>query len=368
MNTYNPIKLILQVIVVVGIFFVVSAPSPTFAATTPTCVLTIETSEGTIKIDDEGDVLLHKGDTIKIEWKSKNATKATISTKGKIIALQGTSSYTPSTTRKYSYHFSQGSQKVECSVLVHVVTGSFTTSTLTTNSTKPTISGKAEGTKSVSVVITKMGSTKPLYTSREIKVQKGVWKTKVTKKLPNGVYSIRLFGEKGFSLNTIASSTLAIGKNTRVEEKVATTLVVVPVPLLLGGTARAGTSIAVSYLQVINVGKAPTTMQGFSVKQNGSASSNVVTELTIVDDSGSARGSTIASGSTLPFKNNVAFVPVNTLFAPGQMRLFTIKAVLSSTVSAYFGTQLKIDVTGIDTTASVKGAFPIRGTTWTIGS
>jgi len=39
---------------------------------------------------------------------------------------------------------------------------------------------------------------------------------------------------------------------------------------------------------------------------------------------------------------------------------------MTNAVSMYAGTQLMIDVSSIETTATVKGLFPIRGTTWTI--
>ena len=68
-----------------------------------------------------------------------------------------------------------------------------------------------------------------------------------------------------------------------------------------------------------------------------------------------------------PFQNMGAYAPVtDVVFAPGQMRLFTIKTMLSGNVLPYIGTQLMIDVTSLDTDANVKALFPIRGTTWTI--
>ena len=53
-------------------------------------------------------------------------------------------------------------------------------------------------------------------------------------------------------------------------------------------------------------------------------------------------------------------------FAPGQIHLFTIKAIMTPNVLPYIGAALMIDVTGIETAATVRDPFPIRGTTWTI--
>ncbi len=145
-----------------------------------------------------------------------------------------------------------------------------------------------------------------------------------------------------------------------------TTLAIQSVPLLVGGVVHAGQSVPISYLQITNVGQNGAILKGFSVKQNGSALGDSVIGLSTVDDRGGSRGLAGGTEGATPFKNELAFVPTDSYFAPGQMRLFTIKAILTSTVSPYIGTQLVIDVTSVETTASVNGQFPIRGTTWTI--
>lgn len=145
------------------------------------------------------------------------------------------------------------------------------------------------------------------------------------------------------------------------------TLTVESIPLLSGGDARGGATVPVSYLYIVNTGKGKVSLNGFWVKQNGSASTKAVIGLTAVDDKEIAHGAVGGSEGGTPFSNGVAFVPLNITFTPGQERLFTIKAMLTSNVSSYAGTQLKIDVTGVESNASEKGAFPIRGTTWTIG-
>jgi hypothetical protein len=145
-----------------------------------------------------------------------------------------------------------------------------------------------------------------------------------------------------------------------------TTLAIQKIPLLRGGIVRAGTSVALSYLQITNVGVEGALLKGFWVKQNGSAPGESIKSLSTVDDKGGSRGSAGGTETTTLFKDGIAFAPTDAFFAPGQMRLFTIKATLARDVTAYVGMQLMIDVSSVDTMAAVQGEFPIRGTTWTI--
>ncbi len=144
----------------------------------------------------------------------------------------------------------------------------------------------------------------------------------------------------------------------------ATTLGIRGLALLSGGVVHAGQTVPISYLQVKNFGKEGTFLKGFQVTQNGNASTQSIVQLSTVDDTGTIRD---VSQGTTPFQNGSGFVPTNAYFAPGQTRLFTIKATLISNVSTYLGTELKIAVTSMDTTAELrKNDFPINGTTWTI--
>lgn len=145
-----------------------------------------------------------------------------------------------------------------------------------------------------------------------------------------------------------------------------TTLAVQSIPLLFGGTAHTGESVPVSYLQITNVGTAGAQVKGFWIKQNGSAPPQAIIGLSTVDDVGGSRGLAGGLEGTVLFQNGRAFAPTDAYFAPGQMRLFTVKAMLTQNVLPYSGTQLMIDVASIETTGMVSGQFPIRGTTWTI--
>jgi len=146
-----------------------------------------------------------------------------------------------------------------------------------------------------------------------------------------------------------------------------TTLSVRKVPLLVGGTVHAGEAVPVSYMQITNVGDEGALVTGFWIVQNGSAPVASVIGLSTVDDKGVIRDVTGGTEGATPFQNGMAFAPTNAFFAPGQTRLFTIKALMTQNVSSYIGMQLMIEVASVKTTAETKSQqFPIRGTTWTI--
>lgn len=249
------------------------------------------------------------------------------------------------------------------------VSGQINDGSLVATSSKPTLSGTATGTKTVRLTIRKEGSTKTLYTSKLIRVKDGKWKTRVSKKLSDATYEVRLSKSgktKFLDKETLVVDTDDTTSNTSSKNS-KSVLSVSAVPLLSGGMTRAGASVPISYLKVVNTGKEPIDINGFSVKQNGSASTKSIIGLTASDDTGSTHGSVGGTEGTTPFKDGIATVPVYTTVAPGSMRLFTIKAVLSNNASAYIGKQLMIDVASVGTNGSTKGAFPIRGTTWMIG-
>jgi hypothetical protein len=247
-----------------------------------------------------------------------------------------------------------------------VITGSIDTSSLSSNSLKPTILGTVSGTKIVKITIQKEGNTKIFYKSNTIKVKDGNWKAKISKKLSNGNYEVNLFGSNNIKSDPIANGVLIINTKKQASSKSNATFVVATIPLLAGGTAHSGTSVPISYLQVNNIGKEEGTLKGFWIKQNGSASVKSIIGLSIVDDKGGSRDSVGGTEGSTPFKNGLAFVPTNSTFEPGQMRLFTIKAILTGDVSSHLGKKLVIDVVSADTNASSVGKFPIRGTTWVI--
>lgn len=139
------------------------------------------------------------------------------------------------------------------------------------------------------------------------------------------------------------------------------------VPLLVGGEVRGGETVPLSYLQIVNRGKYAARLTGFWVEQNGNAPTRTVIGLATVDDKGGSRGKTGGKEDSSPFEDGKAFAPTDALFLPGQMRLFSIMATMRSDISAYVGTELKIDVASLEARdVTFTGPFPIRGTTWTL--
>lgn len=234
------------------------------------------------------------------------------------------------------------------------------------SSLKMNLSGIADNIKTIKIVVKKEGSEKIFY-KKTSTIKKDVWKIKSTKKFPEGIYDIQMTVRRN-DIKTVTSGTLIIKDDIKTTARTSTTLAVTSIPLLSGGIVRAGTTVPISYLQITNVGKETATLKGFWIKQNGSASASSVIGLTTVDDSGIPRGSTNITDDSTLFGNGVAFAPASMIFAPGETRLFTIKASLAKETSTYLGKQLMIDVISVDSNTSITGRLPIRGTTWTISN
>ena len=251
------------------------------------------------------------------------------------------------------------SEKPTCAVTIEDVTCRVAAYIKKSETAKIALSVSNSDVRKVKVIIKKEGESKVLY-QKSIKVKKGKWKTTLTKKLEKGTYDIEIGGESG---------KLVIGSPAQAKNLSASPFSVSPIPLLTGGTTRAGASVPVSYLKVINTGKEEATLKGFWITQNGSAPTQTVVGLSTVDDKGGSRAEKKGvEGTTLFNKNGEALAPTDAVFAPGQMKLFTIKAILASNISTSIGTQLMIDVVGLEGATALSGQFPVRGTTWTLGN
>ena len=348
-----------------ALFAVLGIPSTTQAAYTgPVCVLWTQTSSGSIVAAGESEVMLNKGEDITMYWVSVNSTSAEDGD-GKKIPVSGKSVMSPTKKTTYTYTFSRGSREFECSVVVHPVDASVTKSTLTTASTKPTISGTAKDTKTVSFEVFKAGAKKAVYESETIKVTDGKWKHKVTDTLPKGSYSFVLYGSDELKLNTISKQTLTIGSAVAADTG-ASTMVVQSIPLLSGGLAKKNQTIGLSYLQVLNVGLQPVTVTGIKVKQTGTASTDAITSLIAVDDTEIHKVQVGNVGQSPFTSDDEALIPITLTIKPKETRLFTLKALMGTDLSDYSGDTLKLVVSGVESRSAVKGTFPIKGVTWTI--
>lgn len=228
-------------------------------------------------------------------------------------------------------------------------TASFDSTTLSSEKAKPTISGEAD-VKTIRIEITNEDD-KRVWRSGTIKVRNDEWKTRVKKSLKDGEYEIAILDSKKKVLET---DTLVIGK-----EKQEGTLTASMLPLLVGGTARMNGSVPVAYVRIGNPGKTAASIDGIALTQRGSANVANVISFATSDDKGGSRATVAAS-----FKNGSSYVPLKATIAPGQTRIFTIKANLGSSIDA--GKTLMFDVASVDTNAKLGNAFPLRGVTWNL--
>jgi flagellar hook assembly protein FlgD len=329
-------------------------------ASTPklSCTVTVTVGSEETHITKKGDIIVPEGGSFTVEWEGKNAKTAELD--GDTIAVSGTDTFSPENNGGHKFVFKNGSKKVTCQVSVHVANGSVTD---VSSGTRPTLSGEVSGTKKVSVAIyDKEG--KAVFEKKNISVKHGKWTAKVAANLEKGDYEVRLSGDSKYKINTITTSTLTIGdtKNTLSANGSSEGILnVSTIPLLGGGTTRAAASVPVMYLQLRNMGSEAVHVTGFDLRQNGSASANGILSLSTVDDKGGSRGASAMN----PFINNTAVAPTDATIEPGAVKLFTIKANLGTNVT--IGTNLMLDVIGVESNGTETGAFPLRGTTWAIG-
>jgi len=360
--THTPLKT-LSVFAVMALAFIPFSASA--ASSKVSCELTVETSFDEVSFDGKEQVLVQKGDDVTISWEGKNATKVVDADKDE-IDLEDSITITPDENETYSYTFTNKSKKATCSVDLVVIDSSIDEDTLETDDAKPTISGEATGAKSVRLEI-KDEKGKTVFKSKTMRTKRGEWDVRVTKALKDGSYDVTLFGDKAAQISIIATGTLVVGDGStsasNSSSKKGGELSVSSIPLLSGGNAAAGASVPVAYIKVSNPGKDAASIDGFTLKQNGSASTNTIASFATNDDKSGSRFTTAGSGL---FKSNSAFVGLPATIPPGQFRIFTIKANLNASSGMSAGQTLMLDVTSVTSGAKLGGTFPIQGTTWTL--
>lgn len=322
------------------------------ASSRPTCSLTISTEQGRHTVTKSEDISVVAGEAVTLSWKSKNAKDAEDSN-GKTISTSGTLSTTVSQETTYEYTFSNGNRKTTCEVTLTPVEISI--DPVSGNSSRPTFSGTAEGMKSIVLTVRKEGTSRKLF-EKSVRVRDGEWSIRSTKSLSSGAYEVSLRESKR-SKSTLLAETVAVG-----EASVGTAQVsIATIPLLTGGSTRDGATVPVSYLQVRNTGRSHATLSSFTVQQRGSASTNAIASLTVVD----SLGTTVGTSSAYPFKNGAASIPIASTLQPGEMRLYTIKATVGNTRTELYK-NLMLDVSGATLNGTPSAQFPLRGTTWTL--
>lgn len=348
------------------LFFLMLVASTPFAASAstpkPTCDITVTTPQGEVTISKSGKIFIRSGEKLTLAWESSNA-KTAKDTNGDAIPLASTTVTFPTQDMSYTYTFSAGSKKATCTLFTVVASGNIDADSLTGASTKPTLTGTAEGTKSVYIEISDAHGSS-VFKSKEIKTTGGKWSVKLTKSLAKGEYSVTVYGDKAYDLNELATGSLFVGMAGTASG--SGSFSASAIPLLSGGTAAPGNLVPISYLKLVNTGKATTTLPGVWLKQSGSAPVSTVIGFSTVDDKAVLRTSVGGIEGVTPFKDGLVYVPLNATFAPGQFRIFTIKAQVSRNLVGSIGSTLMLDVASLDTTGTVAGTFPIRGTTWTL--
>lgn len=240
------------------------------------------------------------------------------------------------------------------------VSASFDEEAIVTTTTKPTITGEAEDLQKLRLIV-RNDDGKIVY-KRDVRVKNDEWKAKIAKSLRKGEYEVALYAGKSARGEALATTTLTLERKGKKSSAAGTTLSVSSVPLLFGGTARANTSVPVAYIKVVNTSTKDSSIEGFTLNQRGSAPTSVITGFATNDDKGGSR-TTVGA----PFKGTKVYVPLAATLTSGQMRIFTIKAMVGTDARVHSGRQLMLDVVSVESSAKVRGAFPIVGTTWTLG-
>lgn len=342
----------------------IAIPSPTQAAVNPSCVLLVSSSAGIYAESGESDVLQVIGDPLKIFWISSSADKAE-NKSGTRIPIFGQTIKNPKSLTNYSYTFIRGNNETKCSVVVHPVTGNFNEDSLTTTKSQPTLTGKATKIKELKLEVYKINTKSLVHESDGIKVIDGKWSYKIDESLTDGQYDVVLKANEEWQLNKIDSGILTVGDISSTNQP--GTIVVQSIPLLTGGLAKAGGTVSLLYLHMLNVSNNAVTITGISMKQAGTASTDSVLSLIATDDTNKARGEVGSVGSS-PFKSGVAKIPITLTLQPKETRLFTLKGRIINNLSGHIGDSLRLVVSGVSSRSNIKGDFPIRGVTWVLSN
>ena len=346
----------------------------TLAASQPSCSLEVETPQGEIDVLNKGEeiVLIEEGGKVTIAWESSRSDEAFLN--GDEIDTDGEEEYSPQEDTTYTYRFENGNRSVECEVTAQVVDGDFDEGTLHTTASRTTIKGTVEGTKTVQLIISKEEGGKPLFKSKSLRVKDGKWSSRITKQLTEGEYVVMLLGDKKAKLNVIATDTFTIGDEFKDEgpegdetESSDTTLVIESIPLLNGGKTGVNMNVPISYFQAINIGTNIGTVEKVAVRHTGTAPTSAIVGFTITDDQSLTNVAYIPKDPKTLFKNGVATIPVDAAIGGRQMRLFTVRALLSPTAFAYYGKQFQLSIVEVDMNAKQRATLPLPGVWWTIG-
>lgn len=293
---------------------------------------------------------------VTLAWVSENATSATLN--GKSIEVAGSQEVTVTKTTTYNFKFKSGSKSTTCSLTAVFADGTISYASLSSQSSKPTLSGTAKGLSSVRVSIKQdVFSDKPL-TSKKVKVKKGTWELKVPVSLNDGTYSVDLYGSDDLGLNYIQSGTLTVSAGGK-----PGIVVVTETPndttIALGSTAKIATA------RITNTSKGIATVSGVWVTLGGNMPPLGVIGLSMKADNGEATGASGMMEGYTPFKTKYASIPGSMTLDPGETRVLTMEAKFSND-PIYKGKKAQIGIYSLATMAEVSGSYTTSGATFTV--
>jgi hypothetical protein len=327
----------------------------------PSCSLYYFHDNSFLETKSLAELSIVKNNFVGLLWNGTNIIDAS-DIQGKKISALGFEIIKPTKDVTYSYTFYRGSQKVTCSLSITVLSGDFSVKDTYKSGEKITVAGNVIGTNKVIVDFNSTSKNSPVYTTKTIIAKNEKFKLKMPKVLPDGKYMMVL-KTADTAATVIATSSVTVGK---VKVAPASSLVVQNVPLLSGGTVKAGNELPIAYLQIINIGENPATINGLSFRQVGNASVSTIAKLSITDQYDTLNGFVGSGTSVSPFLGDTAKVPTQITLASKESRLFTVRAVVSANAATNMGRSISLALLSLESNSTITSALPIYNPLWTI--
>jgi hypothetical protein len=353
---------VLLIPLLLGGAFVMSVPTAKAAVLDPGCTLYILHNGQVAETKSNTNIQVAKNDFIGVIWNGTNVTTG-YDRDNKVIKTLGAQIIVPTRDESYTYTFSNGVTNISCSVDIKVLSGTVSNKSTVKSNERFTLTGRVEGVKKAVIAFYEPGAITPEYTTKPLTLKSGKFTFKMPKALDDGIYRIELQTTDAKPI-VLATSTVTVGKPKPVP---ATTIVVQTIPLLSGGVVKPGRGVAVSYLQVINVGTTTAQITDFNFTQIGSAPVSTIVGVTITDELGLANGSVGNMLTGTPFVGTKVTVPIAVTLAAKESRLFTVRAVMGPNAVANVGQTMTLSLQSLSGNIKIQSAMPVNGVTWTIG-
>jgi hypothetical protein len=359
-------KILTLTLLGIGMILIGGVPKYASAEARPACALTATVEGVTTRLSNDRSIYIRTGEAFSIGWVGTHSSRMS-DQNGVSQPVTGSTTEVSKLRTRYVYRFTNGSSYTTCTLMVYPVSGSVSSVSTATSSNKVTLRGVTRDVSMVVVRATRVGATTTIE-SPALSVNRTLFSYTFPSAFTDGQYILSVLTDKNGVRTELASSTFGVGTGVVQDAATgATTLVVVPVPLLIGGRAHPSATVAVGYLQLINIGTATATVNSITLTQYGNAPTLSVVGVTAITDNGAAKGSVGTMVTGTPFIGNVVTVPLGAILAPREMRLVTIKAITAANIVPYLGTTLTLWVSGVATDANISSKLPLFGTTWKFG-